>query len=93
MAIKVRSVETGELTQREYTSDELAEIAVGVENDRSVKEVDDAFQVQKDSDNAALGTRAELIAEAEAANGVAQLRPVIIKMANALYSDVKQTID
>jgi hypothetical protein len=52
-----------------------------------------ALEVKKAADIALLGTRADMQAEAAAANSVPALRDLVLKLAEIIYSNEKGTID
>jgi len=54
---------------------------------------DDALKNKKDTDIAALGTRAEMQAEAAAANSIPALRVLVLKLAEIIYTNEKNSID
>ncbi len=52
-----------------------------------------ALEIKKLADIAALGTRAELQAEVAAASSIPALRDLVLKLAEIVYSNEKNTID
>lgn len=80
------------LTAQEET-DQIAKWAAN-ENAQQVQQaIDNAMKGKKEADVAALGTRAEMQAEAAAANSVPALRDLVLKLAEIIYSNENSTID
>jgi len=90
MQVISKDVVTGEVTERDYTEDELAAV-VDMEVEREANSV---FPDQVQAEVNALGTRAELLDELEALVGISpQVKGYLTKLTNVVYSSAKQTVD
>lgn len=93
MTVRELNVQTGEATERPYTPKELADIAAANARELPARQIKEAFNAKKQADIAALGTRAEMQAEAAAANSIPALRDMVLKLAEIVYSSEKGIID
>ncbi len=73
--------------------DVLAEWAANKAAQDAQQAIDDVLKSKKDADVTALGTRAEMQAEAALAVSVPALRDLVLKLAEIVYSNEKGTID
>ncbi len=87
------NVVTGEVTERDYTQQELDDIAEAIARELPQRQIREALAAKKEADIVSLGTRAEMQAEAAAANSIPALRNLVLKLAEIIYSNEKNTID
>lgn len=93
MDVTERDVVSGEVTERDYTQEEIDNIAEANARELPSRQIREALLAKKDTDIASLGTRAAMQAEAAAANSIPALRDLVLKLAEIIYSNEKGTID
>ncbi len=87
------NVVTGEVTERNYTQQELDDNAA-VEVIALPKRLKArAMKDKRQADKTALGTRSEMQAEIDGAINVPKLKALVAKLAEIVYSNEKGTID
>jgi hypothetical protein len=74
-------------------SDLRAEWAVNLAAQEAANAIDLEFKTKKSADIANLGSRAEMQAEAAAANSIPALRDLVAKLAEIVYSETNKTIE
>ncbi len=89
-----RNVQTGEVIEREYTQQELDNIAEANARELPQRQKKEALHAKKQADIAALGTRAELLAEIDKMTGASpQVKAMMKKLAEVIYSNGKGTVN
>ena len=93
MSVVERDVITGDVTQRPYTQQELDDIAEANARELPQRQIREAFDTKRVNDIGVLGTRSDFMAEVDAMNSVPDIKAVVRKLAEMVYTDSVKTVD